>query len=139
VCDQITGDQFCLPQTESIVPYCPPEEQTTLQCLLENNCSYYYTAGLGLNGDSLPPNSCAAENCQSSFKKVASCGCTNANNLYGNCFYLEYCSGFPVWGMVVIAIVVVILVLVVIAIVMVMRRKRTYEIIAYNQMEGVEV
>jgi len=132
ICDQITGDQFCLPFTESIVSYCAPEEQSAFQCLSENNCSYYYAAVTGLNGGgSLPPNSCAAENCKSSYKKAVGCGCTTAKDLFGTCYYSEYCGGFPVWAIIVIAIVGVILVLVVIVvIVMVMRRRRTYDTIA---------
>jgi hypothetical protein len=132
LCDQVTGDQFCIPFTESINSYCAPELQTAFSCLSENNCSFYYATVANTNGAGvLPPNSCAAENCKSSFKKSVGCGCSAQKDLYGDCYYSEYCGGFPVWAIIVIAIVGVILVLVVIVvIVMVMRRRRTYDTIA---------
>jgi hypothetical protein len=130
LCDTITGEQFCVSQNAA--SYCGEDYEDYFQCVGSNNCSYYYVSGdfLGQT-DTLNPNSCVAANCKSDYKKYNSCGCDNAKDIFGNCNQDQYCGGFPLWAIIVIAIVGVILVLVVIVvIVMVMRRRRSYDTIA---------
>jgi len=130
-CNQFTGEQFCMSLTHTVDTYCGSYLQSALSCLSTNNCSYFYSTTAGLSINTLPPNSCASQNCKSSYKKNAGCDCSSSKDMLGDCFYSEYCGGFPVWAIIVIAIVGVILVLVVIVvIVMVMRKRRTYDTIA---------
>jgi len=136
-CDTFTGDQICVPRDVVVnlvftpTTYCGEDNSDLLSCLGTNNCSQYYDLS-NFNAAVLNPNSCAAENCKSDFKKAMSCGCDSAQDVYGKCVTSSFCGGFPLWAIIVIAIVAVILVLVIIVvIVMVMRKRRTtYDTIA---------
>jgi uncharacterized membrane protein len=72
------------------------------------------------------PNSCSVKYCNSYLKKFASSGCNMAKP-YGSCAYIPYCSGFPVWAIIVIVVVAILLVLAVVFVIfLVLRKRRDY-------------
>jgi len=63
-------------------------------------------------------------------KKSFSCSCSQSDSLTGDCTYLQYCEGFPVWAIILIIVVALVLVLAVILLVFfMMRRRRQYDTI----------
>jgi hypothetical protein len=116
LCSTYTGDKYCLP-TPDINP-CTEQDNALYSCLVEYKCS--------LPSDA--PESCSYNNCYSEYKKSFSCGCTIAKDIFGECNYISYCHGFPVWAIIVIIIVAIVLVLAVVLLVFfMMRRRRQYD------------
>jgi len=94
-----------------------------LQCLAKANCSYNYMTADGMLYANNDPNSCAVKNCNSNLKKFNSAPC-DFMKPFGSCAYLPYCSGFPVWAIIVIVVVAILLVLAVVFVIFLVLRKR---------------
>jgi len=95
-----------------------------VNCLAKYNCSYDPWSPTTVNTNKM---SCAVENCNSYVKKYITAASCNGAKVGGTCFSSTYCSGFPVWAIIVIVVVAVILVLsVVIVVFLVLRKRRDY-------------
>jgi hypothetical protein len=102
------------------------EGVSLLQCLANNNCSYDYLTPDGFNYANNDPNSCAVKKCNSDLKKFMAADC-NVMKASGSCVYMPYCSGFPVWAIIVIVVVAILLVLAVVFVIfLVLRKRRDY-------------
>jgi len=102
------------------------EGVSLLNCLAQYNCSYEYMSPIGMLYANNDPNSCSVMHCNSYLKKFNSAGC-NTEKIQGSCSYLPYCSGFPVWAIIVIVVVAILLVLAVVFVIfLVLRKRRDY-------------
>jgi len=98
-----------------------------MNCLAKYNCSYDYTSYEGYAYANNDPNSCSVKNCNSYFKKFAAAPCNSVVKPMGSCTYTPYCSGFPVWAIIVIVVVAILLVLAVVFVIfLVLRKRRDY-------------
>jgi len=114
-CSPYTQNSYC---SDALLDPCSSEKIDLQSCLIENNCSY----------PSAAPNSCSYTNCYSDFEDSQSCSCSLADDYYGDCFYSNYCGGFPIWAIIVIIVVAIILVLAIVLLVFfMMKRKPDYE------------
>jgi len=117
MCSEVTGNSFCLGNNYIYNP-CTSEDSTLESCLAGANCTYGTDA----------PNSCCYANCLSDYKKTFSCQCSIINDIYGGCYYNQYCGGFPVWAIILIIVVAIVLVLAIVLLVFfMMRRRRQYD------------
>jgi hypothetical protein len=116
-CSFFTGNSYCVGGSYNYDP-CSDEQATLTSCLATANCSTATNA----------PESCCYANCLSDYKKATSCRCSMLNSFYGDCFYNQYCGGFPVWAIIVIIVVAIVLVLgIVLLVFFMMRRRRQYD------------
>jgi len=118
-CNPDTGNGICMGPSYVVDP-CSDENSNLYNCIVESKCSSATDA----------PESCCYANCYSQYKKSFSCSCSQSDSLTGDCTYLQYCEGFPVWAIILIIVVALVLVLAVILLVFfMMRRRRQYDTI----------
>jgi len=115
-CSAVTGDLYCVGTLYNNP--CTDESISLESCLATSMCNEATDA----------PNSCCYANCLSEYKKSMSCGCSFSDSVSGDCFYNQYCGGFPVWAIIVIIVVAIVLVLAIVLLVFfMMRRRRQYD------------
>jgi hypothetical protein len=123
-----SGKGYCAFTGENVAAgiYNSEQEVNLVNCLVKNNCSLSIGYPQYLTQVNLNKQSCAVENCNSDIKKYQSASCDQVKAA-GSCYNNPYCSGFPVWAIIVIVVVAVILVLsVVIVVFLVLRKRRDY-------------
>jgi len=102
------------------------EGVSLIQCLAKYNCSYDYSSPEAMSYANNDPSSCSVKNCNSYLKKYNSAPCDMVKTA-GSCLYMPYCSGFPIWAIIVIVVVAILLVLAVVFVIfLVLRKRRDY-------------
>jgi len=115
--------------TELQNPVAGVAEGTNLaNCLAKYNCGYDYLFNLPFLYASGLPASCTVTNCNSEYKKYMAAASDCSKLKYeGSCTYNPFCSGFPIWAIIVIVVVAILLVLAVVFVIfLVLRKRRDY-------------